>query len=123
MIKDDWAFALLEDALVDWPNDENKPIAFTVNEPDSSTLFIQNQPNSEAVDTQMTDREQPQLDDDYGDLQSEFNETHIFGEDPDITLANGDPTPKPTMVKEQDCCDDPLCFRNIFHFQTVSNVA
>lgn len=43
VIKDDWAFALLEDALVDWPNDtEQQKLNFSkiqISEQDSSSLF------------------------------------------------------------------------------------
>jgi hypothetical protein len=46
VIKDDWAFALLEDAISDWPNDKDQPSIklskLKITETDSSSLFHRN---------------------------------------------------------------------------------
>jgi hypothetical protein len=102
----------LEDTLNDWPNDNQQPKLklTTVAAPqnDSSSLFFRN--NNAALpdtidDTQLTDREPPQLDDNYSDVQSEAGQTEL-NETTDIFPAadsmelflSGDPTPRPTMV-------------------------
>ncbi|KAI6171405.1 CBFD-NFYB-HMF domain-containing protein [Aphelenchoides bicaudatus] len=114
VIKDDWAFALLEETLSNWPNDVEEPkiqvkVPSKPKNRDSASLFFFQQPDTlpEPSDTPMTNRDMVD-NDDYTDLQSEFNDTAIFDQDHLVEFKKGDPTPKPTMEYLHITDSDPI---------------